>query len=106
MGAGLMGFWGNGVGWWSGWQGELLRQVLRAGAPGLHSHLCLNGLDMPEHARRPHPCVACERRSLKPIFNSVVDEYKGKIHYVEVDIEADPEIAEAAGVTGGCLRGP
>lgn len=43
-------------------------------------------------------CGPC--RTLKPIFNAVVDEYKGKVHYVEVDIEADPEIAEAAGING------
>lgn len=39
-------------------------------------------------------------RSLKPILNGVMDEYKGRIHYVEIDIEVDPEIAEAAGVAG------
>lgn len=43
-------------------------------------------------------CGPC--RTLKPIFNKVVEEYAGKIHFVEVDIEADSEIAEAAGVTG------
>jgi thioredoxin reductase (NADPH) len=43
-------------------------------------------------------CGPC--RSLKPIFNSVVQEYTGKVHYVEIDIEQDPEIAEAAGVNG------
>ncbi|GAX78677.1 hypothetical protein CEUSTIGMA_g6115.t1 [Chlamydomonas eustigma] len=43
-------------------------------------------------------CGPC--RSLKPILNGVMDEFKGKIHYVEIDIESDPEIAEAAGVTG------
>ncbi|GLC33882.1 hypothetical protein PLESTB_000814200 [Pleodorina starrii] len=43
-------------------------------------------------------CGPC--RTLKPIFNAVVDEYKGKVHYVEIDIEQDPEIAEAAGVMG------
>ena len=43
-------------------------------------------------------CGPC--RSLKPILNGVMDEYKGRIHFVEIDIEADPEIAEAAGVTG------
>eukprot|EP00199_Chlamydomonas_sp_CCMP681_P000629 CAMPEP_0119103610 /NCGR_PEP_ID=MMETSP1180-20130426/2015_1 /TAXON_ID=3052 ORGANISM="Chlamydomonas cf sp, Strain CCMP681" /NCGR_SAMPLE_ID=MMETSP1180 /ASSEMBLY_ACC=CAM_ASM_000741 /LENGTH=484 /DNA_ID=CAMNT_0007088163 /DNA_START=14 /DNA_END=1468 /DNA_ORIENTATION=+ len=43
-------------------------------------------------------CGPC--RTLKPIFNAVVDEYRGRIHYVEVDIEQDPEVAEAAGVTG------
>lgn len=43
-------------------------------------------------------CGPC--RTLKPIFNSVVESYAGKIHYVEVDIEQDPEIAEAGGVNG------
>lgn len=43
-------------------------------------------------------CGPC--RSLKPIFNSVLDQYAGKVHYVEIDIEQDPEIAEAAGVNG------
>ncbi len=39
-------------------------------------------------------------RSLKPIFNGVVDEFKGKMHYVEINIEQDQEIAEAAGGRG------
>ncbi|KAG2496558.1 hypothetical protein HYH03_005381 [Edaphochlamys debaryana] len=43
-------------------------------------------------------CGPC--RTLKPIFNGVMDEYQGKVHYVEIDIEQDPEIAEAAGVMG------
>ncbi|KAK9810090.1 hypothetical protein WJX72_004635 [[Myrmecia] bisecta] len=43
-------------------------------------------------------CGPC--RTLKPIFNKVVDEYPGKVHLVEIDIEVDPEIAEAAGVNG------
>lgn len=43
-------------------------------------------------------CGPC--RSLKPILNKVVDEYSGKIHLVEIDIEEDPEIAQAAGVNG------
>jgi thiol-disulfide isomerase/thioredoxin len=43
-------------------------------------------------------CGPC--RTLKPIFNGVMDEYTGKVHFVEVDIEEDPEIAEAAGVSG------
>ena len=30
---------------------------------------------------------------MKPILNGVVDEFKGKIHFVEIDIEADQEIA-------------
>lgn len=45
----------------------------------------------------PH-CGPC--RTLKPILDKVVDEYDGKIHFVEVDIEAEPEIAENAMVTG------
>ncbi|KAG2424610.1 hypothetical protein HXX76_014335 [Chlamydomonas incerta] len=43
-------------------------------------------------------CGPC--RTLKPIFNGVVEEYSGKVHYVEIDIEQDQEIAEAAGVMG------
>ncbi len=43
-------------------------------------------------------CGPCH--SLKPILNKVVDEFDGKIHYVEIDIEEDPEIAENAGVVG------
>lgn len=43
-------------------------------------------------------CGPC--RTLKPIFNSVIDQYAGKVHYVEIDIEQDPEIAEAGGVNG------
>ncbi|MEP6489267.1 thioredoxin-disulfide reductase [Microcoleus vaginatus GB2-A3] len=43
-------------------------------------------------------CGPCH--SLKPILNKVVDEFDGKIHYVEIDIEEDPEIAENAGVIG------
>ena len=29
-----------------------------------------------------------------------MDEYADKVHLVEIDIEQDPEIAEAAGVSG------
>ncbi|AFY77248.1 MAG: thioredoxin-disulfide reductase [Hydrococcus sp. C42_A2020_068] len=43
-------------------------------------------------------CGPC--RTLKPILDKVVDEYDGKIHFVEIDIEADPEIAKAAHVVG------
>lgn len=43
-------------------------------------------------------CGPC--RTLKPIFNAVVDEFKGKVHYVEIDIDKDSDIAEAAGVMG------
>jgi thioredoxin reductase (NADPH) len=45
-------------------------------------------------------CCRCSCRTLKPIFNSVIEGYPGKVHYVEIDIEQDPEIAEAAGVNG------
>ncbi len=43
-------------------------------------------------------CGPCH--TLKPILNKVVDEFDRKIHFVEIDIEQDPEIAEAAGVIG------
>jgi len=43
-------------------------------------------------------CGPCH--TLKPILQKVVNEYDGKIHYVEVDIEADPDIAENAGIVG------
>lgn len=43
-------------------------------------------------------CGPCH--TLKPILNKVVDEYDGKIHFVEIDIDAEPEIAENAMVTG------
>lgn len=43
-------------------------------------------------------CGPC--RTLKPILNKVVDEYDQNVHFVEIDIEEDPEIAEAAGIMG------
>lgn len=43
-------------------------------------------------------CGPC--RMLKPVLRSVAAEYAGRVHLVEVDIEADPEIAKAAGVGG------
>lgn len=43
-------------------------------------------------------CGPCH--TLKPMLNKVVDEFDGKIHYIEIDIEQDPEIAEAGGVVG------
>ncbi len=43
-------------------------------------------------------CGPCH--TLKPILNKVVDEFDGKLHFVEIDIQKDPEIAENAGVTG------
>lgn len=30
----------------------------------------------------------------------VIDEYDKNVHYLEIDIEEDPEIAEAAGIMG------
>jgi len=41
-------------------------------------------------------CGPCH--TLKPILNKVVDEFDGKIHFVEIDIEQDRDIAENAGV--------
>lgn len=43
-------------------------------------------------------CGPCH--TLKPILGKVVNEFEGRIHYVEIDIEENPEIAESAGVTG------
>ncbi|KAG0452394.1 hypothetical protein HPP92_025058 [Vanilla planifolia] len=43
-------------------------------------------------------CGPC--RTLKPILDKVIDEYDQDVHYVEIDIEVDQEIAEAAGIMG------
>jgi len=43
-------------------------------------------------------CGPC--RSLKPIVFKLADEYHDKVHLVEIDIETDADIAEAAGVNG------
>lgn len=43
-------------------------------------------------------CGPCH--TLKPILNKVVDEFDGKIHFVEIDIDKDRDIAENAGVIG------
>ncbi|HEY9764387.1 MAG TPA: thioredoxin-disulfide reductase [Trichocoleus sp.] len=43
-------------------------------------------------------CGPCH--TLKPILSKVVDEFEGRVHYVEIDITEDPDIAESAGVTG------
>ncbi|HEY9601660.1 MAG TPA: thioredoxin-disulfide reductase [Allocoleopsis sp.] len=43
-------------------------------------------------------CGPCH--TLKPILNKVVDEFDGKIHFVEIDITKDPDIAENAQVIG------
>jgi len=39
-------------------------------------------------------CGPC--RSLKPMISGVVSEYENQIHFVEIDIEQDPEIALAS----------
>ncbi len=43
-------------------------------------------------------CGPC--RSLGPILDKVVAEYDGQIHFVEIDIEAEPDIAQKALVSG------
>ncbi len=43
-------------------------------------------------------CGPC--RTLKPLLNKVVDEFDGKIHFIEIDITEDPDIAENAQITG------
>ena len=43
-------------------------------------------------------CGPC--RTLKPMVSTVISEFGENVHYVEIDIEQDPEIAEAAGVMG------
>ncbi|MDX2212047.1 MAG: thioredoxin-disulfide reductase [Oculatellaceae cyanobacterium bins.114] len=43
-------------------------------------------------------CGPCH--TLKPMLSKVIDEFDGQVHYIEIDIEEDPEIAESAGVTG------
>ncbi|KAK7392930.1 hypothetical protein VNO78_21380 [Psophocarpus tetragonolobus] len=39
-------------------------------------------------------------RTLKTILSKVIDEFDQNVHFVEIDIEEDPEIAEAAGIMG------
>jgi thioredoxin reductase (NADPH) len=43
-------------------------------------------------------CGPCH--TLKPMLNKVIDEFESKIHYVNIDVEQDPEIAESAGIVG------
>lgn len=43
-------------------------------------------------------CGPC--RTLKPILSKVIDEFDQNVHFVEIDIEEDPEVAEAAGIMG------
>jgi thioredoxin reductase (NADPH) len=43
-------------------------------------------------------CGPCH--SLVPILSKVVGEFEGRMHYIEIDVTEDPEIAESAGVVG------
>lgn len=43
-------------------------------------------------------CGPCH--TLKPILKKVAEQFEGKIHFIEIDIEQEPEIAENAGITG------
>ncbi|GAB5359435.1 hypothetical protein AAMO2058_000543800 [Amorphochlora amoebiformis] len=43
-------------------------------------------------------CGPC--RSLKPMLHRLLDEFENEVHFVEIDISKDSDIAEAAGVTG------
>lgn len=43
-------------------------------------------------------CGPC--RTLKPILSKVIEEFAENVHFVEIDIEEDQEIAEAAGIMG------
>jgi thioredoxin reductase (NADPH) len=42
-------------------------------------------------------CGPCH--TLKPILNRVAEEFEGKVQLVEIDIQAEPAIAETAGIT-------
>lgn len=43
-------------------------------------------------------CGPC--KILSPILDKVVEEFEGQIHFVEIDIVADPEIAEMGQISG------
>ncbi|HYW17855.1 MAG TPA: thioredoxin-disulfide reductase [Nodularia sp. (in: cyanobacteria)] len=43
-------------------------------------------------------CGPCH--TLKPILNKVVDEFEGKIHFVEIDIDKERDIAKNANIVG------
>jgi len=43
-------------------------------------------------------CGPCRR--LKPMLSKMLEEYKDTVHFVEIDIVTDPEIAEASEVMG------
>lgn len=37
---------------------------------------------------------------MNSLYWQVIDEYDQNVHFVEIDIEEDPEVAEAAGIMG------
>ena len=43
-------------------------------------------------------CGPC--KTLTPMLDKVIDEYEGQIHFIEIDIVEDPEIAKMGQVTG------
>ena len=43
-------------------------------------------------------CGPCGR--LRPIIARVVDEYVDRVHFVEIDVDLDGDVAESAGVLG------
>jgi len=43
-------------------------------------------------------CGPC--KALKPILDKVITDFEGQVHFVEINIEESPEIAENAGVSG------
>lgn len=43
-------------------------------------------------------CGPCH--TLKPILSKVIDEFEPQVHFVEIDIDKDRDIAENAGITG------
>ncbi|ACO61909.1 predicted protein, partial [Micromonas commoda] len=43
-------------------------------------------------------CGPCGR--LRPIIARVVDEYVDRVHFVEIDVDRDGDVAESAGVLG------
>uniref|UniRef100_A0A6N2K0B5 Thioredoxin domain-containing protein n=1 Tax=Salix viminalis TaxID=40686 RepID=A0A6N2K0B5_SALVM len=49
------------------------------------------------------PTLPSQSRRARCMF--VIDEFDQNIHFVETDIEEDPEIAEAAGIMGApCVQ--
>ncbi|KAM1441194.1 hypothetical protein EV2_009343 [Malus domestica] len=56
-------------------------------------------ITLTKHRGQASPtCGPC--RTLKPILGTVIDEFDHNVHFVEIEIEEDPEVAEAAGIMG------